>query len=280
MPLLESAAKLFRLVYILCWDLSLTLVNLVTPSLKPGRIVPHESPGAGGKWPEFVPPKEGDSRCACPMLNALANHGILPHDGRNIRFTELTQTVRTSYNFASTFCVFVPRYAADLLLKNYKTDTFDLAELSQHNGIEHDASLTRQDAEYDPDQSRVHLPFVNALLACASGKDRAGHVRLTPADVSRYSSTRRAAARATNPAFTLSRTHKMFGSSNSSTLLTILGGRVADVEVFLKEERIPAGWEPRAAHRMGLTMLAFQRTVLKVECAIDEGAVLSEGDAE
>ena len=52
--------------------------------------------------------------------------------------------VRTTYNFAPTFCYSGPKTAADMLNKNYNKDTFDLKELDLHNGIEHDASLCRK----------------------------------------------------------------------------------------------------------------------------------------
>jgi hypothetical protein len=58
---------------------------------------------------------------------------------------------------------------------------------------------------------------------------------------------------------------------SSSTLLTIFGGKIADLEPFLTEERLPEGWESRVRSRMGLTFLAFNRTVLSVERAIKEG---------
>ncbi|KAJ7857352.1 Chloroperoxidase [Mycena leptocephala] len=264
---LSGAGKLFQNIYIFTWDAWLTLVNLVTPNRKVGSVVPHGSAGFGGKWPDFVPPKEGDSRSCCPALNAMANH-----DGRNIRFTDMTQTIRTTFNFAPTFCLFVPTFAANMLGKNYNKDTFDLAELNLHNGIEHDGSLTRQDVKYDPDQGKPYLPFIHELLASATGKDKDGNQILTPADLSRYSGKRRAGARATNPDFTLDKFHKMFGSANSSTLLTIFGGKVPDLEPLLIEERIPEGWESKIRSRMGLTRgnTTFNRTVLKVENAINE----------
>lgn len=49
----------------------------------------------------------------------------------------------TAFNFAPTFCFTVPNFSAKMLKKNYWTGTFDLADLNVHNGIEHDASLTR-----------------------------------------------------------------------------------------------------------------------------------------
>ncbi|KAJ7839016.1 Chloroperoxidase [Mycena olivaceomarginata] len=257
--LFTGAGKLIQNIYIFTWDAFLALYNFVTPNKK-------GCPGAGGTWPAFVAPKEGDSRSACPALNAMANH-----DGRNIKFTDMTTTIRTTFNFAPTFCLFVPTFMAQLLKKNYKTDTCNLADISMHNGIEHDASLTRQDFKYDPDQGKPYMPFIEELLASATGKDKEGNPLLTAADLSRYSGKRRTEARATNPDFTLDTFHKMFGSSNSSTLLTIFGGKIADLEPFLTEERLPEGWESRVLSRMGLTFLAFNRTVLSVERAIKEG---------
>ncbi|KAF5360184.1 hypothetical protein D9758_011334 [Tetrapyrgos nigripes] len=252
-------------VYVFSWDACLTAANLVTPNLKAGQVVPKGRPGEGGKWPEYVAPKDGDSRCCCPALNALANHGILPHDGRNITFKELNEACRTVYNFAGTFCFFVPNYAANMLHKNYSKDTFDLAELNLHNGIEHDASLTRQDTHFDPDQGKPHLPYIRELLDSATKKDAQGRSILTADDLSKFSAKRRVDAQASNPEFSLATIHKVFGSSNSSTLLTIFGGIVPDLKIILEEERLPEGWEPSIRSRMGLTFASFNLTVFKVE---------------
>lgn len=66
------------LVGLLVWDVLLTLYNHLVPNRSVGRVVKEGLPGFGGKWPEYTPPQEGDSRCSCPALNALANHGTLP----------------------------------------------------------------------------------------------------------------------------------------------------------------------------------------------------------
>jgi hypothetical protein len=60
------------------WDALLTVYNFVTPNLAEGHVVPKGHPGEGGKWPEYIPPTETDSRSACPALNAMANHGVCP----------------------------------------------------------------------------------------------------------------------------------------------------------------------------------------------------------
>jgi len=70
--------------------------------------------------------------------------GILPHDGKNIKFNELPDTLRATYNLAPSVTFSMPTYAAKILKKIYRKDTFDLADLILHNGIEHDASLTRK----------------------------------------------------------------------------------------------------------------------------------------
>lgn len=76
MFLVTPVVKATQGVAVLVWDISLTLLNLVTPSRKEGHVILEGHPGVGGVWPEFVAPKEGDSRCCCPALNAMANHGI------------------------------------------------------------------------------------------------------------------------------------------------------------------------------------------------------------
>ncbi|ESK94818.1 aromatic peroxygenase [Moniliophthora roreri MCA 2997] len=260
-----TIASFFQNIGVYTWDLYLVVVNAVTPNRKTGRVVAEGCPGFGGKWPEYIPPKEGDSRSACPALNAMANHGILPRDGKNISFKELTAKVHETYNFAPSFCFFVPNYAAGFLKRDYSKDTFDLEELSLHNAIEHDGSVTRQDAHFNPDQSKPHLPFVEELLASASGKDTGGKPLLTVDDIARYSAKRRADAQANNPEFTLATIHRFFGSSNNATMLRIFGGKLDDLRVMLVEERIPEGWESFCRGRKGLTMASFNLTALKIE---------------
>jgi len=252
--------------YVLSWDFLLFLINVVAFKRKPGRVIAQGSPGYGGKWPQFIPPKDTDSRSCCPALNALANHGILPRDGRDIPYTVMSKTVRDVYNFSPSFSYFVPWFTANLLTRSYSRDTFDLSDLNVHNGIEHDASLLRHDIFHQPDQSKPALDLIDELLSSATGPNNT----ITPHDLSVFSSKRRREARANNGQFTLSTFSKIFGSSNSSTLLTIFGGRVDDLTVVLKEERLPDNWEPRIRNPFGLTIAAFNRTVFRVELGIDE----------
>lgn len=68
--------------------------------------------------------------------------------------------------------------------------------------------------------------------------------------------------------------------NSSSTMLTIFGGRVKDLESILVDERIPEGWESRIRKKMGLTFAAFNLTVFKVEWGINVKKYKAKVDAE
>ena len=163
MGFFSPVTRILSSIYIFSWDTVLVFGNAILPNKPAGHIVPEGHPGFGGKWPEYVPVKEGDSRCSCPALNAMANHGeyhtssvmtnnrsdfgvsgILSHDGRAITFVELTSKMQATYNLAPTFCVFLSSYIANFMKKDYNKDTFDLKDIDLHNQIEHDGSLLRR----------------------------------------------------------------------------------------------------------------------------------------
>jgi hypothetical protein len=75
MGIIHSISNAALYAYIFSWDALLTVLNVVLPNKSVGKITPKGHPGFEGKWPEFVQRKEGDSRCSCPALNAMANHG-------------------------------------------------------------------------------------------------------------------------------------------------------------------------------------------------------------
>jgi hypothetical protein len=51
-------------------------------------------------------------------------------------------------------------------------------------------------------------------------------------------------------------------------MLTIFGGNVADLTPMLTEERFVDGWMPKVTSRFGLTMAAFNGTVVPVELGV------------
>jgi len=75
MFIVTFVSTVFQTLSIIARDFVLGLINIVTFKRRKGHVTPRGTPGAGGKWPAYVAPKAGDSRSACPALNALANHG-------------------------------------------------------------------------------------------------------------------------------------------------------------------------------------------------------------
>jgi len=248
-----TIASIFSTLGLFTWDTILTLINPLLPRKRQIALT----------WNEYVPPKPTDSRSPCPALNALCNHGILPHDGKDISFKQLADAVHTHYNFSTTFCKFVCSYIAGLLQKNYN-DKIELSAIGTHNCIEHDGSLFRGDTYFQPDQAAPATDLIQDFFS--STKDGK---TVTAADCSRAITNRFTHSARNNPHFSLGGIHPFFSCSNASTLMVIMGGKIEVLEPFLLEERIPEGWSSANRSRLGLTMGRFNLTVLRVLLGID-----------
>jgi len=88
-------------------------------------------------------------RAPCPGHNTLANHGFINRDGRNITKAAIQQGFLDAFGF--DFGVTSPGADSSLSLCSMLTsatcNSFDLDQLSTPHAIEHDASLTRDDAK-------------------------------------------------------------------------------------------------------------------------------------
>ncbi|KAF8313788.1 Cloroperoxidase [Clavulina sp. PMI_390] len=243
-PKIFSSLKTFlSLALLLLLDFAVFLINCITPPKPKGKVVARGDPGYQGFWPEFVPPNpDYDSRSPCPYLNALANHSILPHDGKNISMDVLRPALQKALNTSYTITLNVANGAVQLLGK----DVIDLGDLSRHNFIEHDASVIRADTYFQPDQSTPTKDIINALLDSASIPPSKEHPEgaLSVADVAKYTKARLAHSKANNPTFTgLSAFHTLFLTNNCSMLLDVMDGDVRALRTILLEERFPDGWE-------------------------------------
>jgi hypothetical protein len=98
-------------------------------------------------------------RTPCPALNALANHGYLPRDGKNITNTQLRDVVMDKFNLD---------LALTSLLVGVLPATFDLNLLGTHGLVEHDASLVHADAHFGADPSKTDAKLLADVLARAS----------------------------------------------------------------------------------------------------------------
>ncbi|KAG8717197.1 hypothetical protein FRC09_014631 [Ceratobasidium sp. 395] len=127
--ILDPIITLGILFGILLWDAGLLVANYVLPSKKVGAVVPQ-----------------------------------LVHMARK----ELGQSVRHTYNLAPTLCIQVPWLTAKLLFNGRDwNEQMTLDDLNAHGGIEHDASYTRADVKWQPDQSTPNKDIIKGLYETA-----------------------------------------------------------------------------------------------------------------
>jgi len=94
----------------------------------------------------WSPPGTGDVRGPCPGLNSLANHGILPHNGKGMTIPILIKGLKDGMNVGADFSTVIGGAGILSVPANLLATSFDLNNLDEHNfPIEHDASLSRAD---------------------------------------------------------------------------------------------------------------------------------------
>jgi len=81
------------------------------------------------------------------MLNTLANHGFLPHDGKDITRSVAADALFDSLYINKTLAGTIFDFGLRTNPKPNST-TFSLNDLGNHNILEHDASLSRSDARF------------------------------------------------------------------------------------------------------------------------------------
>ncbi|KAK2768812.1 hypothetical protein FQN54_000670 [Arachnomyces sp. PD_36] len=185
------------------------------------------------------------------MLNALANHGYLPHDGKGISKEMVVDVADSVLNWDAG--VVVGQY--DLALPanpDPNATTIDLDQLTKHNVLEHDGSLSRQDTYFGPadafnekawKQTTQYFTGPTIDLAMAS---RARTARVT-------------SSVATNPQFTFTDVAATFTYGETAAYQFVLGEWNLDaeqpkeriltpremVDYFFVNERLPyeLGWK-------------------------------------
>jgi len=79
-------------------------------------------------------------RAPCPMLSTLANHGFLPHSGKDINQETFVNALFDALNMNNTLGNILWKTAL-FTNPNKNATTFSLNDLGNHNVLEHDASL-------------------------------------------------------------------------------------------------------------------------------------------
>ncbi|KAG8929956.1 hypothetical protein FRC02_004842 [Tulasnella sp. 418] len=250
-------------------DFWYTILALVLPLRPIGYVIRPGKPGYRGIWPAYATPGPNDSRSPCPGLNALANHGILPRNGKRLTYKQMSKAIQDAYNLS-------PTLGDQLTASAYQVDQgrgwIDLHDLNVLGIVQHDASLTRPDIRFCPDQGYPHPDLVDRLLACSTDGQT-----MTKDDWAYFSGIRRRECQDNNSEYSMAYSflHKFFSSGNSALSQAVFGGKVADLRCWLAEERIPDGWEPKTRSSYGHTILFAQKDTVVIEFSTDETTPLN-----
>ncbi|KAJ9137853.1 Cloroperoxidase [Pleurostoma richardsiae] len=197
--------------------------------------------------PDWTPAGPGDFRGPCPMMNTLANHGYLPHNGRNITQENAIHALTTALNFNVSLATLMFQMA---IIANPEPNAtyFTLDHLNRHNVLEHDASLSRSDAFFGNnhvfnqtifDETRAYWtgPVLDANML-ANGK-----------------LARQVSSKAYNPTYTFTSTTEQFSLGEVAAPIIAFGDMASGtvnktlVEYFFENERFPTelGWSRKTS---------------------------------
>ncbi|KAI1770090.1 Cloroperoxidase [Hypoxylon cercidicola] len=194
---------------------------------------------------QWKAPGPSDFRGPCPMLNTLANHGFLPHDGRNLTKETTVNALASALNFNESLGELMFEMA---VVANPQPNAtfFTLDQLNVHNVLEHDASLSRSDAFFGNNHVFNETIF-NETRAYWTGP-------ILDADMlANGKVARQLNSKAFNPNYTFTSTIEAFSIGEVIAPIVAFGDLDAAtvnrtlVEYFFENERFPAefGWSTR-----------------------------------
>ncbi|KAG7008166.1 hypothetical protein G7Y79_00006g017860 [Physcia stellaris] len=244
---------------------------------------------------DYAPVKPGDLRSPCPALNALANHGYLPRDGRNIRPNEIYDGL-DQYGLGSflravlTHPIFLEKSPKNAKAKSTWWDTLvhpfatafagfgmrepgqidadgiaclNLDQLALHNVVEHDVSMTRLDfAQGDNITPQPHL-IADLLASSSNGRT------ITIPDFVGLRKRRYEQQKADNETLEFQDAQVQLACGEIALILQVLGNGkevpVNYVKAFFQEGRIPwnEGWSKRKWWTIGLIELNMLSSKIK-----------------
>ena len=240
----------------------------------------------------YQAPLATDLRGPCPIINALANHGYIPRNGRNVSRAEMrtavgelgvSSTLSTALAYGAYlehqahpptgFWAFIRNPFAYILRHFGLRDPnqrdpsgascLNLDQLARHNAVEHDVSLSRRDAAQG-DNSTPQKDLIAGLVQSASdGKE------ITTGDFARFRRQRLEQQKRDNSELTYGPLQHQLACAESAFLQTLFGvGRnvpVPYLKALFEEERLPVreGWKKRWWWPVGFIELNAQAEVLK-----------------
>jgi hypothetical protein len=188
---------------------------------------------------------EGDSRGPCPMLNTLANHGYLPHSGRNITVKNIGDAIHEATNWSTDFGV-VPATSAFAALGGLDVINLEML-INRTIGIERPASLARADDSNKVLPARVQGVMDDSadpkyITTASLGRSRHRLETVSPLTPAQQSPARGEAAFI----MMLMVDGEVPSAADKDTDYTKMKAFKEQARVFLSEERLPVkqGWKP------------------------------------
>ncbi|KAL4877058.1 Peroxidase, family 2-domain-containing protein [Aspergillus karnatakaensis] len=198
---------------------------------------------------DWKPAGPGDFRGPCPMMNTLANHNFLPHDGRNLTHPVVVDALTKALNFNATLASLMFDMA---IIANPEPNAtfFTLDHLNRHNVLEHDASLSRPDATPNTNSTTANL--FNATIFAQTTSLWTDAV-LTPAMLANSKIYRQIISKAFNPEYTFTETTEQFSLGEVAAPIIVFGDLESAtvergvIEYFFRNERLPTelGWKKK-----------------------------------
>ncbi|KAI6802881.1 hypothetical protein KC363_g1224 [Hortaea werneckii] len=219
------------------------------------------------RFTQFQKPGPNDVRSPCPGLNALANHGFIPRNGKDMTLPILIKGLKAGMNMAPDFTIAIGGVG---LLSSDSPDTaraFDLNDLDQHNfPIEHDASLSRRDAFFGNDYS-FYQPNWDMVLKYYQGK--------TETDITSASAAQRnrvATSRAINPEVVYGPREFVLANGETALYLQTMAdpfsgrAKLDYVRMLFEQEKLPyeLGWRPST---VPISLITLGNMVLELSAA-------------
>ena len=244
---------------------------------------------------DYQAPQATDIRSPCPIINALANHGFIPRDGRNVSYDEvktalselgISSALRTGLTYGSylehtdnpptgvwafiqsPFAYFLRHFGMrDPDQRDSSgNECLNLDQLDRHNAVEHDVSLSRRDFGQGDNHTSQKDLVAQILNSSSDGK------KFTTNDFAKLRKQRLEQQKRDNPDL-------MFGSAQETVaygevgfIQTVFGHANPNYDVpksyikaLFEEERLPLneGWKKRTWWTVGLIELNTQVKGLK-----------------
>ncbi|KAJ5984207.1 hypothetical protein N7481_006306 [Penicillium waksmanii] len=176
------------------------------------------------------------------MLNTLANHGYLPHDGKDISEEQTITALGNVLNIDKEFATALFQNGVSANPEKNAT-TFSLSDLTRHNVVEHDASMSRQDFYFGNDHTFNKAAF----------DETRSYWKGSLIDIQSAANARQArikSSKAMNPTFDIPESILSSSFGEAIFLIVVMGDKAAGtvqkiwVEYLFENERLPfeLGW--------------------------------------